>query len=67
LIARDARSTSALLDGELLAAVYLELTTTRQLALQLEPTTRAPLNIQAIVRVRHQPGCAPRVCANARQ
>jgi DNA polymerase-3 subunit epsilon len=48
----------ALLDAELLAAVYVELTTTRQSALQ--PTTRAPSNIQAIVRVRPQP-LPPRV------
>jgi DNA polymerase III subunit epsilon len=45
----------ALLDGELLAAVYVELTTTRQSALQLEPITRAPSNIRALVRVRPRP------------
>jgi DNA polymerase III subunit epsilon len=45
----------ALLDAELLAAVYVELTTTRQAALQLELITRAPSNIQAIVRPRPTP------------
>jgi DNA polymerase III subunit epsilon len=45
----------ALLDAELLAAVYVELTTTRQAALQLETITRAPSNIQAIVRTRPLP------------
>jgi DNA polymerase III subunit epsilon len=42
----------ALLDPELLAAVYAELTTTRQAALHLEPLAAGPSNIQAIVRVR---------------
>jgi DNA polymerase III subunit epsilon len=45
----------ALLDAELLAAVYVELTTTRQAALQLAPITRAPSNIQAVVRARPKP------------
>jgi DNA polymerase III subunit epsilon len=45
----------ALLDAELLAAVYVELTTTGQAALQLEPITRAPSNIQPIVRARPRP------------
>jgi DNA polymerase-3 subunit epsilon len=36
----------ALLDAELLAAVYVELTTTRQAALQLEPIASVPSNIQ---------------------
>lgn len=40
----------ALLDAELLAAVYVELTCDRQSALQLDPIARAPSNIQAIVR-----------------
>jgi DNA polymerase-3 subunit epsilon len=35
----------ALLDAELLAAVYVELTTTRQAALRLEPITLAPSTI----------------------
>jgi hypothetical protein len=35
-----------------LAAVYIELTTTRQSALQLEPLARATSNIQAIVPIR---------------
>jgi DNA polymerase III epsilon subunit len=38
----------ALLDAELLAAVYVELTTPRQAALQLEPLAVASSNIQAI-------------------
>jgi DNA polymerase III subunit epsilon len=55
----------ALLDAELLAAVYVELTTTRQAALQLEPITLAPSNIQALVRARPQP-LPPRVTADDR-
>ena len=35
----------ALLDAELLAALYVELTTTRQAALRLEPITLAPSTI----------------------
>jgi hypothetical protein len=46
------RKHGALLDAGLLAAVYVELTTTRQAALQLEPITSAPLKIHAIVRSR---------------
>jgi DNA polymerase III subunit epsilon len=45
----------ALLDAELLAAVYVELTTTRQAALQLEPLAQATSNIRAFVRVRPRP------------
>jgi DNA polymerase III epsilon subunit-like protein len=45
----------ALLDAALLAAVYVELTTTRQAALQLDPITSAPLKIHAIVRARPHP------------
>ena len=55
----------ALLDAELLAAVYVELTTTRQAALQLEPIIAAPSNVQAIVRVRRLP-LPPRVTADDR-
>jgi DNA polymerase-3 subunit epsilon len=44
-----------LLDAELLAAVYGELTTTLQTALQLEAIARAPSSIQAIVRTRPRP------------
>jgi DNA polymerase III subunit epsilon len=55
----------ALLDAELLAAVYVELTTTRQSALQHEPITLAPSNIQAIVRVRRHP-LPPRVSVDDR-
>jgi DNA polymerase-3 subunit epsilon len=54
-----------LLDAELLAAVYVELTTTRQAALQLEPIIAAPSNVQAIVRVRRLP-LPPRVTADDR-
>jgi DNA polymerase III subunit epsilon len=53
----------ALLDAELLAAVYVELTTTRQAALQLELIMRAPSSIQAIVRARPNP-LPPRVTAD---
>jgi DNA polymerase-3 subunit epsilon len=45
----------ALLEAELLAAVYVELTTTRQAALQLGSTASGPSNIRAIVRVRPRP------------
>jgi DNA polymerase III subunit epsilon len=45
----------ALVDDELMAAVYVELTTTRQAALQLAPIAPAPSNIQAIVRARPAP------------
>jgi DNA polymerase III subunit epsilon len=40
----------ALLDAELLAAVYVELTTTRQAALQLDPIRPEPSNIKTIIR-----------------
>jgi DNA polymerase-3 subunit epsilon len=52
----------ALLDAELLAAVYVELTTTRPAAVQLEQIMRAPSNVQAIVRARPLP--LPRVTAD---
>jgi DNA polymerase III subunit epsilon len=55
----------ALLDAELLAAVYVELTTTRQAALRLDPLAVAPLKIHAIVRTRPQP-LPPRVTAEDR-
>src|ERR1700758_5592553 len=42
----------ALLDAELLAAVYVELITTRQAALQLEPITSTPASVHTIVRTR---------------
>jgi DNA polymerase III subunit epsilon len=45
----------ALLDAELLAAVYVELTTTRQAALQLESIRLEPSNIKTIVRARPNP------------
>jgi DNA polymerase III subunit epsilon len=45
----------ALLDAELLAAVYVELITTRQAALRLDPIKSAPASIHAIVRARPQP------------
>jgi hypothetical protein len=44
-----------LLDAELLAAVYVELTTTRQAAWQLEPIAARPSNIQTIVRAPPKP------------
>jgi hypothetical protein len=66
----------ALLDAELLAAVYVELTTTRQAALQLEPIASGPSIVPAIVRTRPTsiaaardrggPHGAPGVCADAR-
>jgi Exonuclease len=52
----------ALLDAELLAAVYVELITTRQAALALEPIARTPSNVQALVRARARP-LPPRVTA----
>jgi DNA polymerase-3 subunit epsilon len=55
----------ALLDAELLAAVYVELTTTRQATLQLAPIKSGPSNIRAIVRVRPRP-LPPRVTADDR-
>jgi DNA polymerase III subunit epsilon len=55
----------ALLDAELLAAVYVELTTTRQASLQLDPIAAGPSNIQTLVRVRPQP-LPPRVTADDR-
>jgi DNA polymerase III subunit epsilon len=55
----------ALLDAELLAAVYVELTTTRQSALQLDPVAAGPSNIQAIVRTRPVP-LPPRVTPDDR-
>jgi DNA polymerase III subunit epsilon len=42
----------ALLDAELLAAVYVEPTTTRQAALQLDPIVAGTSNIRALIRVR---------------
>jgi DNA polymerase III subunit epsilon len=55
----------ALLDAELLAAVYVELTTTRQAALQLDPLKSAPASVHALVRARPQP-LPPRVTADDR-
>ena len=43
----------ALLDAELLAAVYIELTCARQSALPLEPRTRSPSNVHAATAVCH--------------
>ena len=45
--------------------VYVELTTTRQAALQLEPIRLEPSNILALVRVRPHP-LPPRVTADDR-
>jgi DNA polymerase III subunit epsilon len=45
----------ALLDAELLAAVYVGLTTTRQAALQLEPIKSAPVVRLAVTKRRPQP------------
>jgi DNA polymerase-3 subunit epsilon len=45
----------ALLDAELLAAVYVELITTRQAALQLDPIRSAPANVRVLVRTRPNP------------
>ena len=50
------------LEAELLAAVYVELTTTRQAALALDPIARTPSNVQALVRARPRP-LPPRVTA----
>jgi DNA polymerase III subunit epsilon len=48
-----------------LAAVYVELTTTRQATLQLDPIKSAPLKIHALGRTRPQP-LPPRVTAEDR-
>jgi DNA polymerase III subunit epsilon len=45
----------ALLDAELLAAVYGELITTRQATLEFEAIESAPASVHAIVRTRTQP------------
>jgi DNA polymerase-3 subunit epsilon len=55
----------ALLAPELLAAVYVELTTTPQAALQLEPLAVLPSNIQGISRARPRP-LPPRVTTDDR-
>jgi DNA polymerase III subunit epsilon len=55
----------ALLDAELLAAVYVELTTTRQASLQLEPIATAKVMQLPIAKRRAQP-LPPRVTANDR-
>jgi DNA polymerase-3 subunit epsilon len=55
----------ALLDAELLAAVCVEMTTTRQAALQLDPIAVAPSNIQTLIRARRYP-LPPRVTADDR-
>jgi DNA polymerase-3 subunit epsilon len=55
----------ALLDAELLAAVYVELTTTRQAALHFEAIKSAPASVHASVRMRPQPS-PPRVTAEDR-
>jgi DNA polymerase III subunit epsilon len=44
----------ALLDAELLASVYVELTMTRQAALQLDPIKSEPASVHATVRTRPQ-------------
>lgn len=54
-----------LLDSELLAAVYIELTTTRQAALQLEPVARTTVIQLPIAKRRRQP-LPPRVNAEDR-
>jgi DNA polymerase III subunit epsilon len=53
----------ALLDAELLATVYVELTTTRQAALQLEAINTTPAGVHTIVSARPVP---PRVTADDR-
>jgi DNA polymerase-3 subunit epsilon len=55
----------ALLDAELLAAVYVELATARQAALQLEPLAAGTSNIRTIVRARPRP-LPPHVTADDR-
>jgi DNA polymerase III subunit epsilon len=52
----------ALLDAELLAAVYVELTTTRQTALQLEPLASGPSNIRTFGQSFE---CGPGHCRRA--
>jgi DNA polymerase III subunit epsilon len=55
----------ALLDAELVAAVYVELVSDRQAAPQLEPIKEAQLRIHALVRARPNP-LPPRVTADDR-
>jgi DNA polymerase III subunit epsilon len=55
----------ALLDAELLVAVYVELTTTRQAALQLEQLALAPVIQLPIAKARLKP-LPPRVTADNR-
>jgi DNA polymerase-3 subunit epsilon len=55
----------ALLDAELLAAVYVELVSDRQAALQLDPIAVAPVILLAIAKRRPQP-LPPRVNADDR-
>ena len=55
----------ALLDAELLAAVYVELTTTRPAALRLDPIKSAPASVRTILRARPQP-LRPRMTADDR-
>jgi DNA polymerase III subunit epsilon len=55
----------ALLDAELLAAVYIELTCDRQAALHLEPLASVPAHVQAIVGARPTP-LPPRVTPDDR-
>jgi DNA polymerase III subunit epsilon len=55
----------ALLDAELLAAVYVEVVSDRQAALQLDPIRLEPANIRPLIRVRPDP-LPPRVTADDR-
>ena len=55
----------ALLDAELLAAVYVELLSERQAALQLDQIRLQPDNVRSIVRARPDP-LPPRVTADDR-
>jgi DNA polymerase III subunit epsilon len=55
----------ALLDAELLAAVYVELISDRQAAMQFEPLVSGTSNVRAIVRVRPKP-LPPRVTTEDR-
>jgi DNA polymerase III subunit epsilon len=55
LIAPAARNTARCSDAELLAAVYVELTTTRQAVLQLDPIKSAQVIQLPITKRRPQP------------
>ena len=65
LIARSTHNTARCSTPSLLAAVYVELVSERQAALQLESITAGSSNVRALVRARPYP-LPPRVTADDR-